>query len=235
MCSNPDGRGSTPSGGSGWFVRWATKNTLSRVTVALSISGRTRAMLNPAFDSSRVSSWNRPSLSPSMSPYALATRKLSPSFSTWVVNDAAVAAGCTSAVRGTAAACGPGAGPGGIASGETADAVACDGEVLAIEFLVAARHRGRGEAAFEGGADARAVVADDFADRGGRGLQAVDDAAGDAILQHLRDRAAVPGDDRGSAGHRLDHHQAERLRPVDREQQRRGIAEEARLARIADL
>jgi hypothetical protein len=68
MCSKPDGRGSTPSGGSGWLVRWATKNTLSRVTVALSISGRTPAMLSRAFDSSRVSSWNRPSLSPSMSP-----------------------------------------------------------------------------------------------------------------------------------------------------------------------
>ena len=67
-CSRPEGTALTPSGGSGWLVRWATKNTLSLVTVALSISGRAPAMRSDARDSSRVSSWNNPSLSPSMSP-----------------------------------------------------------------------------------------------------------------------------------------------------------------------
>src|SRR5690606_12387706 len=210
-----------------------TKNTLSRVTVALSISGRAPAMRSRASDSSRVSSWNRPSLSPSMSPYALATTKLSPSLRTWVVNDAAVAAGCTP--------CGPGADAAalGVAAaagaGEAAKAIAFEGEMLALQGLVAPGDGHRGEAALERGADASAVVAGDFAHGRGRRRQVVDDAAGDAVVHHLGHRAAVPGDHRRAAGHRLDHHQAERFRPVDREQQRHRVAEEARLLRVADL
>ncbi len=45
----------------------------------------------------------------------------------------------------------------------------------------------------------------------------------------------LPGDDRRAAGHRFDHHQAERFGPVDGKQQRRGVAEEVRLLGIADL
>ena len=51
----------------------------------------------------------------------------------------------------------------------------------------------------------------------------------------LGHRAAAQGDDRRAARHRLDHHQAERLRPVDREQQGVGVAEEVVLRRAADL
>ena len=45
------------------------------------------------------------------------------------------------------------------------------------------------------------------------------DVAGDTVIDDFRHGAAIPRDDRRSAGHRLDHHEPERLRPVDREQQ----------------
>ena len=57
----------------------------------------------------------------------------------------------------------------------------------------------------------------------------VHDEAGDAVVDHLGDRAAAERHHRRAAGHRFDHHQAERLGPVDGEQQRRGAAEEVAL------
>ena len=48
----------------------------------------------------------------------------------------------------------------------------------------------------------------------------LDDEAGHAFVDDLRHRAAVEGDDRRAARHRLDHHQTERLGPIDRHQQR---------------
>ena len=42
-------------------------------------------------------------------------------------------------------------------------------------------------------------------------------------------------DDRRTAGHRLDHDQAERLRPIDRNQQRYSAAQKFRFIRVADL
>ena len=45
----------------------------------------------------------------------------------------------------------------------------------------------------------------------------------------------MPGDHRRAAGHGLDHHQAERFRPVDREQQRLGVAEKCRFLAVTDL
>ena len=56
-----------------------------------------------------------------------------------------------------------------------------------------------------------------------------------AIVDHLGHRAAVERDHRRAAGHRLDHHQAERLRPVDREQQRMRAGQERRLLAVVDL
>jgi hypothetical protein len=43
------------------------------------------------------------------------------------------------------------------------------------------------------------------------------------------------GDDRGAAGHRLDHHQAERLGPIPREEQGEGARQKLGLGRVADL
>src|SRR2546429_7054299 len=49
-------------------------------------------------------------------------------------------------------------------------------------------------------------------------LLIVDDKAGDAMLNNFWDGAAAERYDWRTARHRLDHHQAERLRPIDRKQ-----------------
>ncbi len=72
-------------------------------------------------------------------------------------------------------------------------------------------------------------------DRRDRAGFVLDDEAGQPVVDDLGDRAAVIGDHRRAAGHRLDHHQAERLRPVDRHQQPDRAAQEFRLLGIADL
>ncbi len=72
-------------------------------------------------------------------------------------------------------------------------------------------------------------------DRADRAGFVLDDEAGEAVFDDLRHRAAVVGDDRRTARHRLDHHQPERLRPVDRHQQRNRAAQERRLVGVTDL
>ena len=47
-----------------------------------------------------------------------------------------------------------------------------------------------------------------------------------AVLHNLLDRAAGECDDRRAARHRLDHHQPERLLPLNREQQRPRVSEQ---------
>ena len=63
----------------------------------------------------------------------------------------------------------------------------------------------------------------------------VDDAPGHAFVDHLGHRAAAPRDHRRAAGHRLDHHEAERLGPVDREQQRRARCRGTRASRASPI
>ena len=63
----------------------------------------------------------------------------------------------------------------------------------------------------------------------------LDDEARDAVLDDLRHGAAIVGDHRAAAGHRLDHHETERLRPVDRDEQRDRAAQERSLVLVADL
>src|SRR6185436_8869895 len=55
------------------------------------------------------------------------------------------------------------------------------------------------------------------------------------MAEDLGYRASTPCDHRSPAGQGLDHHQTERLRPVDREQQCPGTAEQLRLGTVADL
>src|SRR6516162_2555986 len=66
-------------------------------------------------------------------------------------------------------------------------------------------------------------------------VNAVDDQAGDAVLDNLGHRATPKGDHRRPVGHRLDKRKAEWLRPIDRKQQRRRIAQECTFFAIADL
>jgi hypothetical protein len=55
------------------------------------------------------------------------------------------------------------------------------------------------------------------------------------LLHKLGNRAAAIGDDGRAARHRLNHHQPERLRPVDRKKQCIRIAQEFIFLDIADL
>ena len=59
--------------------------------------------------------------------------------------------------------------------------------------------------------------------------------AGATVDDDLRHRAARAGDHWRAARHRFDHHQAERLRPVDRKQQGTRAPEKRRLVLLADL
>ena len=63
----------------------------------------------------------------------------------------------------------------------------------------------------------------------------IDNGAGEAVLDDLDHRAATEGQHRRSAGHGLDHGKPERLRPVDRKQQRLRLAQKLRLLLVVDL
>src|SRR6266498_1500110 len=66
----------------------------------------------------------------------------------------------------------------------------------------------------------------DLDDRPGQLLDLVADEAGHPVLDHLRHRAAAQGDHGRAAGHRLDHHDPERLVPLDREDQAAGACQQ---------
>ena len=72
-------------------------------------------------------------------------------------------------------------------------------------------------------------------DHGDRAGLVFHDEAGEAGVDDLRDRAAVIGDHGRAAGHRFDHHEAERLRPVDRDQQADRAGQEIGFLAVADL
>src|SRR5277367_277352 len=55
-------------------------------------------------------------------------------------------------------------------------------------------------------------------------LDIIDQKAGYAIVNDFRRRAGAESNDRRSAGHSLDHDEAERLGPIDRENERRSLA-----------
>ena len=56
-----------------------------------------------------------------------------------------------------------------------------------------------------------------------------------SIAENFGDRASTSRDDGSPAGQGLDHHQTERLGPIDREEQRRGSPEQLCFGSVADL
>ena len=66
-------------------------------------------------------------------------------------------------------------------------------------------------------------------------IHCIHDGAGDALVDDFRNRTTAECKDGRAARHRLDHHQAERLRPIDREQEGLCLAEESGLASLIDL
>src|SRR5262245_57675884 len=63
----------------------------------------------------------------------------------------------------------------------------------------------------------------------------VDDETGHTVIDDLGYRTGPEGDDRRAASHRLDHHEAERLGPVDWKQQGRGAGEKSSLGFVGDF
>src|SRR5579862_7065855 len=66
-------------------------------------------------------------------------------------------------------------------------------------------------------------------------VQVIHDESADAFIDDLGHGAAAKGDNRGTAGQGLDHDEAEGLGPVDRKEQRHGVAEKARFLPVSNL
>src|SRR4051794_15061968 len=66
-------------------------------------------------------------------------------------------------------------------------------------------------------------------------VERMHDQAGVPILDDLGRRAMTPGNHGRSSRHRLDHHKAKGLGPVDGKEERKGIAEKITLLLLVDL
>ena len=108
-------------------------------------------------------------------------------------------------------------------------------EQRTIDADIVLRHPCGGKALLETLPHLFPVERDDARQRRDRLFHGLDDGAGDAFVDDLRHRTAAERQDRRAAGHGLDHGEAERLRPVDRKQQRLRVAEELRLLMFVDL
>ena len=96
---------------------------------------------------------------------------------------------------------------------------AVDGEIIL-------RHAPRGETLFETLPDLFARQMTETVDSADSAIIVLDDESSQAIFDDFRHRAAIERDHRRAAGHGFDHHQAERLRPIDRNQQSDRAAQE---------
>jgi hypothetical protein len=107
------------------------------------------------------------------------------------------------------------------------------GDQILIHRDVVGGHARRREALLEFAANAGAGQRRQPADRGHRLVDAPDDEAREAIREDFVDRSSFPGDRRGAAGHRFDHHEAEGLAPVDQKKQGARARNESPFLRIA--
>ncbi len=83
--------------------------------------------------------------------------------------------------------------------------------------------------------DAEAAQCSDPTGRCDRLVDGLDDEATNAVGNDFRHGAIAESNHRRAGGHRLDHHQAKGLGPVNREQQRQGMPEEVALGALVDL
>src|SRR6202047_736925 len=104
-----------------------------------------------------------------------------------------------------------------------------------IDREIVFRHPGGGEALFKTAPHASAAERENARQRVHRLINAIDDRAGNTRLHDFFDRAAAEGENRRAASHGLDHHQSERLRPVNREQEGQGPAKKLTLAALIDF
>jgi hypothetical protein len=104
-----------------------------------------------------------------------------------------------------------------------------------IHFHIIPRHARGVEALLEGPPARVAAQACNVAYRSDRFVERVHHKPGLAISKHLRDLTVIPSNDRGAASQRLDHDEAEGLRPINGKQERIGIAYQFIFVFAADL
>src|SRR5690348_4187820 len=102
----------------------------------------------------------------------------------------------------------------------------CEGTI--IERYIRLCHPGRGEAFFEPLTHAAAIQIEETGYRRDCALDIVHNVARYTFIDDFGYRAVSEGKNGRTAGHGLDHHKAERFRPVDREKKSRRFAEEFR-------
>ena len=100
--------------------------------------------------------------------------------------------------------------------------------------IVRGHARGR-KSFFEPSPDGAAIERNHSREHPHRLIHRINDGARDALVDDFRNGALAECKYRCAARHRLDHHQAERLRPIDREQERPRLAQEFGLAALVDL
>src|SRR6185369_1673651 len=96
-------------------------------------------------------------------------------------------------------------------------------------------HSSRGKAILECFPAARTTQLRYAFDRAYAFIDRSDEETRAPVVDDLGDGAMRVGDDGSSARHRFDHHESERLRPVDGKQQRTRVAQEVRLGVLTDL
>jgi hypothetical protein len=109
------------------------------------------------------------------------------------------------------------------------------GDQCAVRAFVLSGHSVRGEAFLEAGAYFSSVEPAQIAHGPDSLLFVLDDEARHAVLDDLGHGAGAVGDHWRPTGHRLDHDEAERFRPIDRKQQGRGLGEERLLPHLVHL
>jgi hypothetical protein len=99
----------------------------------------------------------------------------------------------------------------------------------AINRKIVARHSRGEKARFETPPHLRPVERRDARQVLERGVDRVDDEAGDPMIDHFGGGAVGPRKHRRAARHGFDHRKTEGFRPVDRKKKRGGITEKCRL------
>ena len=106
---------------------------------------------------------------------------------------------------------------------------------FAVAPHIVMRHACGGETLVKGGPDATPVELKGPSNGRYRLIFVVNDKPRDAVLDDFRHRSTPEGNDGRTAGQGLDHHQAERLRPVDGKKQSRRVLQEAVFSGVIDL
>src|SRR5205807_7706545 len=94
---------------------------------------------------------------------------------------------------------------------------------MAVDRQVVVGHASNAEAPLESPPAFNSTQASDLLNGPPRLLGIVNDQPSHAVLDNLWNRPVAVSDDRRATGHRLDHDQSERLRPINREQEGIGI------------